>query len=306
MASFDTMFEPIRKALESKTRQRVEAGQVARLRRAKMEYLKRVEEENDMMLVGFRKLSIVPNLSSEASSNMDNEPPKKKSKMGESEEEKERRNIYEQKKHTMRLAVTRQVFAQITSLPEEELFSLSIFKWFKGLRFRSVPAYIATPENLSSPWEANYQSREKYEEDLSLLLQDFEAKARHGFALKGRWPVQAEIGALFLASKLRGKEWRKVKNNGTYMENLDNAWRAKINDFREETIFQVVWEYVAGMARDWDKQRHQDCYFVKHGVLLPRISLRQRKQKFIYVDKYDKYTRAKRHDEPIRQPSVRK
>ena len=306
MASFGTMFEPNRKVPGSWTR--VKAGQEARLRRAKMESLKRAEQENFMMFVGFRKLDIIPKLSSEASSRMDNEPPKKKLKLKKerTQEEKEKRNLYEQEKHALRLAIFRRVMPKILlvpDLPEEQLFSMSIFKGFQGPNFRSSHAYIATPENLSSPWEAKYQSCEKYEEDLSLLLQDFEAKSRHSFAVTGRWPVQAEVGALLLAFKLRGKEWRKVKNNGTYMENLDNAWRAKRNKFREEKVFQVVWEFVAGMSRDWDEQRHQDCYFVKHGLYLPRIPSTQRKQKFIDLNRW---TRARRHDLPKRQPSVRK
>ena len=258
----------------------------------------RVRSEDDMMFVNYRKLDLTRE--------MDEEPPKKKRKTAASPEEKEKRELFENYKHTKRIEITKQFWVQLACEPEEKLFSSSLFRGFQGPKFRSLHAYRGKPENLSSPWDANYQSCERYEEDLSLLLQDFEAKARHEFAVKKRWPIQAELGAVFLASKLRGKEWRKVKNNGTYMESLDNAWRAKINKFKEEKIFQLVWEYVAGMSRDWDKQRHPESHFVKHGVILKRMKSTQRKQRFIDVDEF---TRIKRHGGvhldkwPIRRPT---
>ncbi len=290
----------------SETSQRVEAANVARLRHAKMESLKGAEKEDHMMFVGYRKLDLTRKSSSMASSGVDDEPPKKISKKGASKEEKEHREWYDGERHRQRLEIVKNLLPQLAAMSEERLFSFSVFKAVEGPKFREAHAYLGKPENLSSPQEANYQSCEKYEEDLSLLLQDFEAKSRHEFAVTGRWPVQAELGAVFLACKLRGKEWRKVKNNGTYMESLDNAWRAKINRFKEEKIFQVVWEYVAGMSREWDKQRHPESYTVKHGVVLRRMKSTQRKQKFIDVDQF---TRIKRHGGvhldkwPIRRPT---
>ena len=306
MASVGSIFGPARKRVGSETSQRVEAAKVARLRHAKMEYLKGAEKEDDTMFVGYRKLDLTRKSSSMDSSGMDDGRPKKIPKKGASHEEKAKRDWYEHEKHRERIQITKQILAEAAFLSEEKLFSFSIFKAFQGPKFRSVQAYQGKPENLSSPWEANYQSCERYEEDLSLLLQDFEAKSRHEFAVTGRWPVQAEVGALFLACKLRGKEWRKVKNNGTYMESLDNAWRAKINKFKEEKIFQVVWEYVAGMSRGWDNQRHPESYVVKHGVVLRPMKSTQRKQQFIDVDQF---TRIKRHGGihldkwPIRRPT---
>ena len=305
-ASVGSMFGPGRKSVGSETSQRVEAANVARLRHAKMEYLKGAEKEDDMMFVGYRKLDLTRKASSMVSSGMFDERPKKKARKGESREEKEHREWFERMRHWERVKVMKHILGEVARLPEEKLFSLKLFKEFLGPKFRSVHAYLGRPENLSSPWEANYQSCERYEEDLSLLLQDFEAKSRHEFAVTGKWPIQAELGAVFLASKLRGKEWRKVKNNGTYMESLDNAWRAKINDFKEERIFQVVWEYVAGMSRDWDKQRHPESYDVKHGVVMRGIPSTQREQQFIDINQF---TRIKRHTGvdvnrwPIRRPT---
>ena len=267
---------------------------VASLHHLKVEDLMDIDTVDECIFGGYRKLDLTRKASCLGSSAMDvDEPPMKRRKHRETDGGQEVRNKDEAEKHTARLNVTIRYFASLANLPEEQLFSLAIFKGFQGPKFRRAHAYRGKPENLSCPWEAHYQSSERYEEDLSLLLQDFEAKSRHLFALKGKWPREAELAALFLTSKLRGKEWRKVKTNGTYLQNLDNAWRAKINNFHEEKIFQVVWEYVTGMSRVWDKQRHPASYQVKSGVLLKqRIPSTQRKQQFIDVDEW---ARVKRH-----------
>ena len=269
-----------------------------------MEHLKGIEKVDETMFVSYRKLDLTRKASCLDSD--DDERPTKRRKNREIDGGHEVHNKDEAAKHKARLNVTYRCLPNLVKLPEEELFSLSVFKGIQGPKFRRAHAYLGKPENLSSPWEANYQSSERYEEDLSLLLQDFEAKVRHEHALKGKWPKDAELAALFLTSKLRGKEWRKVKSNGTYLRNLDNAWRAKINHFHEEKVFQVVWEYVTGMSRDWDKQRHPGSYQPKSGILLKPLPSTQRKQQFIDVDEW---TRVKRHTGvdidrwPIRRPS---
>ena len=272
-----------------------------------VDHMEGVEMADEAKFVSFRKLDLTRKASCLDSSAMnDDEPPMKRRKHHEPHGGHEVRIKDEAMKHKARLDVTYRCFANLVNLPEEKLFSLSIFKGIQGPKFRRASAYLGRPENLSSPWEANYQSSERYEEDLSLLLQDFEAKSRHQFALKRKWPRDAELAALFLTWKLKGKEWRKVKTNGTYLQNLDNAWRAKINNFHEEKVFQVVWEYVTGMSREWDSQRHPGSYQVKSGVLLKPLPSTQRKQKFIDVDVW---TRVKRHTGvdidrwPIRRPS---
>ena len=310
MASFQSIFGPGWEVAESVLPQRVVVANVAKgasLHHLKAEHLMEVDKVDETMFVAFRKLDLTRKASSMGPSAIDdNEPPMKRLKHRETHGGQEVRKKYEDERHQARLNVTKRCFANLVNVPEEKLFSLPIFKAVHGPKFRRAHAYRGKPENLSSPWEANYQSSERYEEDLSLLLQDFEAKSRHQFALKGKWPKEAEVAALFLTWKLRGKEWRKVKTNGTYLQNLDNAWRAKINDFREEKLFQVVWEYVAGMSRDWDKQRHWSCYFVKSGVLLKPLPSTKRKQQFIDVDEW---SRMKSHSGvdverwPIRQPA---
>ena len=268
-------------------------------------YMGKVDET---MFSSYRKLDLTRKASCLDSSAMDNDgPPTKRRKNREPEGGYEVGNRDEAQRHKARFDVTNHCFVNLVKLPEEKLFSLSIFKGFQGPEFRRAHAYLGKPENLSSPWEANYQSSERYEEDLSLLLQDFEAKTRHQFALEGKGPDrEAELAALFLTWKLRGKEWRKVKTNGTYLQNLDNAWRAKINHFHEEKIFQVVWEYVTRMSRVWDEQRHPASYQPKSGILLKPLPSTQRKQQFIDVDEW---TRVKRYTGvdidrwPMRRPS---
>ena len=298
-----------RRGVRSLTSHRLGVANVARLRHARMESLKGVKGMEDGMedicYQFHRKLDLSRKSSSMAPSLTDDEPPKKIVKRAP-EEERDMDDRYDHGTHMYRIQVIRANLEIMALVSEEKLFADSIFQRIQGPQFRRLHVCLGKPENLSSPWEANYQSSERYEEDLSLLLQDFEAKARHQFAVKGRWPKEAEVGALLLASKLRGKEWRKVKDNGTYMESLDNAWRAKINDFKEEWIFQVVWEYVAGMSRIWDAQRHPMSYHVKYGILLRPIESIKRKQQFINVDEF---TRIKRHDGvdvnrwPIRRPT---
>lgn len=307
MASFQSMFGPgwVKVGSESPSCVMVASvPKVASLYHLKVEDLMEVDTVegcmmmdvdtvDESMFVGHRKLDLTRKASCLGSSAMTvDEPPMKRRKHRGTGWGQELRDKHEAAKHMARLNVTIRHFASLANLPEEQLFSLPIFKGFQGPKFRRPRD--GKPENLSSPWEANYQSSERYEEDLSLLLQDFEAKSKHVFALKGKWPSrEAELAALFLTSKLSGKEWRKVKTNGTYLQNLDNAWRAKINNFHEEKLFQAVWEYVTGMMRDWDKQRHQACYQVKSGVLLKqRIPSMKRKQQFIDVDEW---ARVKRH-----------
>ena len=298
-----------RRAVRLLTSHRLGVANVARLRHRRMESLKGAKEMEDGMedicYQFHRKLELRRKSSSMAPSLTDDEPPKKILKRAP-EEEGDMDDQYDHGNHMYRIEVIRSNLRLMELVSEEKLFADSIFQMVQGPQFRRVHVCLSIPEDLSSPWKANYQSSGRYEEDLSLLLQDFEAKARHEFAVKGRWPKEVEVGALLLASKLRGKEWRKVKDNGTYMESLDNAWRAKINDFKEERIFQVVWEYVAGMARIWDAQRHPMSFHVKYGILLRPIKSINRKQQFIDVDEF---TRIKRHDGvdvnrwPIRRPT---
>lgn len=104
---------------------------------------------------------------------------------------------------------------------------------------------------------------ERYEENLCLLMQDFESKARHEYVLTGEWPKpECEESALQLSGRLDGVEWRKVSWRPGYMEELDLLWRAKVRFAERDEVYQVVWEFVAGLARIWvdDKDRHEDCY----------------------------------------------
>lgn len=110
-------------------------------------------------------------------------------------------------------------------------------------------------------------SLERYEENLCLLMQEFEIKARHEYVLTGEWPKpECEEAALRLSSRLEGVEWRKVCWRPGYMEELDLLWRAKVDFVRRDKVYQVVWEFVAGMARRWvsSADRHRHCYEFEH------------------------------------------
>lgn len=62
---------------------------------------------------------------------------------------------------------------------------------------------------------------ERYEENLCLLMQEFEIKARHEYVLTGEWPKpECEEAALRLSGRLDGVEWRKVAFREGYMEEL--------------------------------------------------------------------------------------
>ena len=55
------------------------------------------------------------------------------------------------------------------------------------------------------------QQVERYEENLSLLIQNFVAEARQEFVLTVKWPTKAEDTAGELGSGLDGLKWEKVK-----------------------------------------------------------------------------------------------
>ncbi len=91
---------------------------------------------------------------------------------------------------------------------------------------------------------------ERYEENLCLLMQDFERKARHEYVLTREWPKpECEEAALTLSGRLDGVEWRKVAWRPGYMEELDLLWRAKVKFAKRDQVYQVVWEFVAGMGK---------------------------------------------------------
>lgn len=62
---------------------------------------------------------------------------------------------------------------------------------------------------------------ERYEENLCLLMQDFEIRARHEYVLTREWPKpECEESALRLSARLDGVEWRKVAYREGFMEEL--------------------------------------------------------------------------------------
>ena len=94
---------------------------------------------------------------------------------------------------------------------------------------------------------------ERYEDNLSLLLQEFVAKAGHQRVLTGRWPSDnVEDAAVLLSERLDGIEWQRAKSRSGYLRELDEAWMRRDRYTRKEKVFQVIWKYVGGIARKWD------------------------------------------------------
>ena len=103
----------------------------------------------------------------------------------------------------------------------------------------------------------------RFEENLCLLLQDFEKKARYEFLHTHHWPRwEEETAALSLSEALDGVEWRNVKHRDGYLDEIDFIWRANVNMGNySDPVFQLIWEFVAGMIRVWaQKLRHPWCY----------------------------------------------
>ncbi len=122
---------------------------------------------------------------------------------------------------------------------------------------------LTVAEKLRREEERSIGDLERYEENLCLLMQEFEIKARHEYVLTGEWPKpECEEAALRLSSRLEGVEWRKLSWRPGYMEELDLLWRAKVKFAKRDKVYQVVWEFVAGMARVWvpSAERHRHCY----------------------------------------------
>ena len=179
------------------------------------------------------------------------------------------------------------------------------------------------------------QQVERYEGNLSLLMQEFVAKARHQFVLTGTWPTRAEDAALQLATRLDGLEWEQVKARPDYLDELDETWMTRPRFAKEERIFQVVWEYVTGKARRWDVSsknrmvlypatkdrpehvqrewntkdtRHEECYNPTNTqgnktIYLPRLPSVTRQQILFQKNEYRKYKREIRFPSELRGPT---
>lgn len=112
-------------------------------------------------------------------------------------------------------------------------------------------------------WMATYG---RYLGNLCLLMQDFERIAQHEFVLTKQWPKpECEIAALQLAKRVKFMEWRKESYREGYLSEIDEVWRDRKLTFAQgDSDLQVVWEFVAGMARVWAEtktgERHTWCY----------------------------------------------
>ena len=175
---------------------------------------------------------------------------------------------------------------------------------------------------------------ERYEDNLSQLLQNFVAKARHMRALTGWWPSEkVEDAAVLLRSRLEGIEWQDVKPRNNYLRELDEAWLRKDLWTEGEGVFQVVWEFVGGIARKWDgclfrkwelvkgkrggkdrmdwvykriDKRYASCHSPKnkgHSTFyLPRLPSLVRQQKLFQRDEFVRYDREIRFRSDLRAP----
>lgn len=156
---------------------------------------------------------------------------------------------------------------------EELIRSLEALTITKGNRHTAFKKEKVSPtlpiyKDVYKEWDT---TKERYEENLCLLMQDFERKAQHiarlikiKFGVE-EWPeMEVEEAALQLSSALDGVEWRKVVYRAGYAEEIDWVWRSEQRYAKEHGEFKVLWEYVTGMARLWDKGREGDPHIQRN------------------------------------------
>ena len=154
-------------------------------------------------------------------------------------------------------------------------------------------------------------TKERHTENMCLLLQDFALKARHVARLTRNWeggeiwPTVVEPAALELSEFMNqyGIDWRNVKYRPDYLAELDFMWRSWPDSLSAESDgHKLMWEYISGMARTWDRDRRKrnirfqndqedhhrqkspgkDYHIVKN-LRVPTIAQAIRKNKFIGV-----------------------
>ena len=182
---------------------------------------------------------------------------------------------------------------------------------------------IATSSKVEKrPWPINWPvkrdmyahikiTKERHFENMCLLLQDFALKARHVARLTRNWeggeiwPTVVEPAALELSEymNMNGIDWRSVKYRPDYLSELDFLWRSWPDSLSAESDgHKLMWEYITGMARTWDRDRSKrnirfqndqedyrrkkspgkDYHIVKN-LRVPTIAQAIRKNKFIGV-----------------------
>ena len=183
-----------------------------------------------------------------------------------------------------------------------------------------------TPKAASSkvekrPWPTNWPvkrdmyahikiTKERHNENMCLLLQEFCLKARHVARLTRNWeggeiwPTVVEPAALELSETMNmyGIDWWNAKYRPDYLEELDFTWRSWPHSLRGSDGHKLIWEYITGMARTWDRDRRRGSvrfqndqedhhrqkspgkdYHIVKNLRVPTIAQAIRKNKFIGV-----------------------
>ena len=151
----------------------------------------------------------------------------------------------------------------------------------KNLQISTGRCHTTSPSPATSskaekrPWPTNWPVKrdmyahinitaERHRDNMCLLLQDFCIKARHTARLTRNWecgevwPTVVEPAALELSETLNKHriDWCNVKYRPDYLEELDFAWRSCTHSLpADHHKYKIIWEYITGMARTWDRGR---------------------------------------------------
>ena len=134
------------------------------------------------------------------------------------------------------------------------------------------------------PWPTNWPvkqdmyaryniTKERHRDNMCLLLQEFALKARHTARLTRNWeggeiwPTVVEPAALELSETMNnyGIDWRNVKYRPDYAEELDFVWRSRSTALpANHHNHKIIWEYVTGIARTWDRGRKKSGFWFQN------------------------------------------
>lgn len=174
----------------------------------------------------------------------------------------------------------------------EGIDPIDLIARIKNLQIRQGRGHTTATKAASSkvekrPWPTNWPvkqdmyahyhniiNNERHKENMCLLLQDFCVKARHTARLTRNWdcgeiwPTVVEPAALELSETLNtyGIDWSNVKYRPDYIEELDFVWRRWIDILpADHHKYKIIWEYVTGMARTWDRGRKASGVWLQNG-----------------------------------------
>ncbi|MCJ1452853.1 hypothetical protein MMC28_003198 [Mycoblastus sanguinarius] len=123
-------------------------------------------------------------------------------------------------------------------------------------------------------------------DNLSRLLKHYLFKRKHEVRRSGIHPsATCDKAAKDLCERLQTSnvEWWKVRESEDFLDEIDRTWRTSRRIHGLDKKFQILWEYVAGLIRQWDSRRPSDCVVLRRDTRLkagiyipqrqPRLSL---------------------------------